>query len=263
MHKLPFTKLQGTGNDFVLIDARGGRFPKPTAQLARKLCDRRFGVGCDQLLWLTLPPKREPGLDARLLIFNADGSRAEMCGNGLRAVGRYLNKMYLKRSSFKIDTDLGRSVIEATKSGFRVSLGVPFIGTLVVPLKQGPCHMATVRIGNPHAVLWVKNVNEAPVDSLGPEIESHPLFPGGVNVGFLEQKSLSYLRVRVWERGAGATLACGSGACAAAVVAISCGKAKSPVRVELPGGTLLVSWKGSGHEIFLEGPAEIVFSGEF
>ncbi len=267
---LPFLKMHGLGNDFVLIDDLGkppALEAKLTPELVRRICDRRFGVGADQLLWMRTPSGS--GLaEARMEILNADGSTAEMCGNGIRAAALYLSRHGPKphQASYAIETLAGVKRVALREEGLvEVDMGEPrVLGHDSVEAGGRTWRFREVSLGNPHAVIfWDGDVRDAPVESAGPLIERHSRFPNRTNVEFVEVRGDGGLRVRVWERGAGATLACGTGACASAVAAIAEGRARGAVQVELPGGTLSIRWEGAGSSVFMEGPAEEVFRGDF
>lgn len=265
--------MQGIGNDFVVVDACAGQ-PVPTPEQARRLADRHFGVGCDQVLVIAPPDGADA--DIRYLIFNADGSRAYQCGNGIRCVTRYLHdRGRLRDGRLVADTGDGRMTAQVLPGGaIRVDMGAPRLAPEAVPLlakRQASGYEIAVRgerltigavsMGNPHAVLRVADVDTAPVAELGPAIGRHPMFPQGANVGFAEPLDRHRLRLRVYERGAGETLACGSGACAAVVVGRLQGWLDEAVEVRLPGGSLQVEWQGEGMPVWMSGPAEYVFEG--
>jgi diaminopimelate epimerase len=275
-----FTKMHGLGNDFIVIDD----FKKAPSQgslinatLVRRLCDRHRGVGADQLLWIK-NPKNKQAL-ARMDIFNADGSKAEMCGNGIRAVALYLADHYLKGNSkkkieMKIETAAGLIALNIKKADQKsnrqveVALAIPKLGRgflkeeILSSLNQ-TFSFFEVHVGNPHAVFFVKQVNQVPLEKWGPALERHRAFPHHTNVEFVEVLDAHSIKVRVWERGAGITLACGTGACAAAVAAIATARVKNSIKVYLPGGVLKVRWeKGVGEKVFMEGPAVEVFRGK-
>lgn len=279
--RLPFLKMHGLGNDFVVIDnLTAQRRPEAahvTPELARKIGDRHFGVGFDQLLWLK-PAQDAKAAHAKMDILNTDGSTAEMCGNGIRAVALFLHdhggQPGLKE--YRIETGAGLLTVRISKDRLvAVDMGVPKLGGGFTPegkthhpgeeievLGEG-YHFFEVSLGNPHAVVFRDAVHQFPIERVGPVFESMPRFPRRTNVEFVEVQSTSDLRVRVWERGAGITLACGTGACAAAVTALAAGRVKGKVSVHLPGGTLAISWEGPGHPVIMEGPATEVFRGEF
>jgi len=272
--RIAFTKMQGLGNDFIVIDA-----VRQSVSLApesiRRLADRHFGIGCDQVL--LVEPAEGPDADFRYRIFNADGSEVSQCGNGARCFARFVREKGLtNHDTIRVETRSGQLVLNLVKGGeVLVDMGIPRHVPDQIPLKMPsesklyaldlegePVEFAAVSMGNPHAVVRVARVTEAPVERLGPRIESHPLFPERVNVGFLEIVNSHQARLRVYERGSGETLACGSGACAAAVVGIEQGLLESPVDVELPGGHLIINWQGRGFPVMMQGPAVTVFEGE-
>ncbi|MCC7440839.1 MAG: diaminopimelate epimerase [Bdellovibrionales bacterium] len=278
-HALPFTKMHGLGNDFVVVDALSAPLPVPVdAALARGLCDRRRGVGADQVVLLA-PLK---GFDAEVIFLNADGSAAETCGNGLRAVGLYLFLHGPRPGEEAYSVRDGSGPVALKYLGrraeglerFEVRMAPPRLGRGFGASPQAssgqPAVVAgqeiryfEVNVGNPHAVLFVDRLEAASAEVLGPALERHADFPGRTNVEFVECVGSGRLKVRVWERGAGFTLACGSGACASAVAAIASGRAAGPsLRVELPGGELEIHWDGRD-QLTLEGPAVEVFRGEF
>ena len=270
---LRFTKMHGLGNDFMVIDAVRQSVELGPEQV-RRLADRRFGVGFDQLL-LVEPPTTEDVL-FRYRIFNADGSEVEQCGNGARCFARFVHEQGLTdRRVIPVETAAGRIVLELREDGqVRVDMGVPEFEPTRIPFQAArraasyllevegePIEIGAVSMGNPHAVLRVPDVVAAPVSELGPHIEHHPRFPARVNVGFMEVVDRDRIRLRVWERGAGETLACGTAACAAAVVGQVQGLLDSEVRVTLPGGDLRIEWAGEGRPVFMTGPAETVYEG--
>ena len=281
---ISFIKMHGLGNDFILIDdlSKSSSHLSPvTPEVARKICHRRFGVGADQVLWLKAPrgstARSMP--HARMEIFNADGSAAEMCGNGIRAVALYLKGRGSKpgvgehKGEYKIETLAGLiRVLVLENDLVRVDMGPPRLGggfekpeaageTLTVLGQKLAFY--EVSMGNPHAVIFVEDVERYPVDQFGSAIERNPRFPERTNVEFVQVMSPEKLRIRVWERGAGLTLACGTGACAAAVTALATAKVKGKVTVQLPGGDLAIEWAGSGASVLMEGAADEVFRGEF
>ena len=257
-----FRKLQGLGNDFVVIDARAGAV-EMTPQRARAIADRREGIGCDQLIII------EPSsfADVKMRIFNADGSEVGACGNATRAVALLLG------GSNRIETQAGILVADAADGEASVDMGEPRFDWDSIPLAYAmdsadiPAgwgaleHGAGVNVGNPHIVFFVDSADAIPLDSLGPLIEHDPLFPERVNVNVAEVTGPSTLRLRVWERGAGLTRACGTGACASAVAAIRRKLVAAPVAVDLPGGRLMIDWQPGGR-ITMSGPAVEVFRGE-
>ena len=268
-----FAKMHGLGNDFMVVDAVRQSVEFDPEQV-RRLADRRFGVGFDQLL-LVEPPTTDDVL-FRYRIFNADGSEVEQCGNGARCFARFVHEQGLTdQLVIPVETAAGRIVLEIGDNGqVRVDMGVPEFEPARIPFRAArraasyllevdgePIEIGAVSMGNPHAVLRVPDVDAAPVAELGPHIEHHPRFPARVNVGFMEIVDRTRIRLRVWERGAGETLACGTGACAAAVVGQVQGLLDSEVRVSLPGGDLKIEWVGEGRPVFMTGPAETVYEG--
>ncbi len=272
--KLAFTKMQGLGNDFVMIDAV--RQPiQLTEDQVRHLADRHFGVGCDQLL--VVEPAQTPGVDFRYRIFNADGGEVEQCGNGARCFARFVFDQGLTdKREIRVETKKGIIAPRLEADGnVTVDMGVPVLNPADVPFVSdsdayvqpldvaGTCVAITaVSMGNPHAVQVVADVDTAPVAEQGPLIEHHPRFPARVNAGFLQVVGEHRVRLRVFERGAGETLACGTGACAAVVAGILRGLVASPVAVETRGGELTIAWNGVGTPVLMTGPAVTVFSGE-
>ena len=258
---LPFFKMHGLGNDFVVVEATAFR---RRALSARELCDRHFGVGADQLLIL----RQTAGAfsDFEMKIQNQDGSPASMCGNGIRAAALYARTQgwkCKKPHEWLVLTDSGiLTVRESGKTQFDVEMGIPhFMGHATV---QGT-NWVKVDVGNPHAVTFVQGVDEIDIQSEGRRLEFHPRTGGkqGTNVEWVEIKGPRHIRVGVWERGAGATLACGTGACAAAAAAIRCEKVKpGAVRVDLPGGSLTITWAGPGKMLKMRGPAQVAYQGE-
>ena len=271
--RLKFIKMQGLGNDFVVIDAIRQKVHL-TPEKIRFLADRHFGVGCDQVL--LVESAHQAHADFRYRIFNADGSEVAQCGNGARCFARFVRDQGLsEKDEIQVDTDAGRLVLRHSDADqITVNMGVPRHAPAEIPLEaeeeryRYPIEIegrtwsfGAVSMGNPHAVLLVDDVDFAPVDTLGPRLESHAVFPERVNVGFMQVMDAHNARLRVFERGSGETLACGSGACAAVVVGIEQGLLLSPVKVELPGGTLSIAWQGRGFPVFMTGPAVKVFEG--
>ena len=271
---LEFTKMHGAGNDFVVLDGLTGELP-PLEGLARRLADRHFGVGADQVL--VLRPSRIA--DLRMEIYDADGSQVEMCGNGVRAVFKYLRDRALTRKDEIAVETLG-GVVRPSWAGadhVRVEMGRPILAPAKIPTRlgsgDGPLvdaplevdgatwRVTVVSMGNPHAVLYVDDVDAAPVASLGPRIEHHAAFPERVNVEFVQILSRTRVRQRTWERGTGETLACGSGACAAAVASILRGVTDRDLWIELRGGELHIAWPAVDSGVTMTGPAAEVFSG--
>ena len=272
--KLAFTKMQGLGNDFVMIDAVRQPIQLSSDQV-RWLADRHFGVGCDQLL--VVEPARTPGVDFRYRIFNADGGEVEQCGNGARCFARFVFEQGLTdKREIRVETKKGIITPRLEDDGnVTVDMGVPVLTPAEVPFVSDsdawvqpldvagtPVAITAVSMGNPHAVQVVADVDTAPVAEQGPLIEHHPRFPARVNAGFLQVVDEHHVRLRVFERGAGETLACGTGACAAVVAGILRGLVASPVRVATRGGELTIAWGGVGTPVMMTGPAVTVFAGE-
>lgn len=272
--KLRFTKMHGLGNDFVVIDATRAPVDLTPARV-KAIADRHFGVGCDQLL--VVEPATQPGVDFRYRIFNADGGEVEQCGNGARCFVRFVHdKGLTDKREIRVETKSGVIAPRLREDGLvTVDMGVPelmpakvpFVSdsdALVQPLQVGEATVAitAVSMGNPHAVQVVADVDTAPVTGQGALIERHPRFPARVNAGFLQIVDAHRVRLRVFERGAGETLACGTGACAAVVAGIVRNLVESPVRVETRGGELEIAWGGPGTPVLMTGPAVTVFEGE-
>lgn len=278
---LQFSKYQGLGNDFLLLDGRTETDPSfcfgLTPALVRQLCDRRFGVGGDGII-LALPPRE--GGELRMRIFNADGSEPEMCGNGIRCLARFLadSDGDAPGRTWQVETLAGRIVPELqSDGGVRVDMGEPFLVPSEVPtlltlgpagLPQGELELegerfavAAVGMGNPHVVVPVADVAAIPLERYGPLLERHPSFPARTNVHFVQVLSTTHLRLRVWERGAGPTLACGTGACASLVAMHRLGLCEAAAQLDLPGGALHIHWDGPSNHLFMTGPAELVFDG--
>jgi diaminopimelate epimerase len=272
--RLSFTKMHGLGNDFIVFDAADAR-QVPSAATLRRLADRRTGIGFDQAL--VLEPPRTAGTDVYYRIFNADGSEVEQCGNGARCIARLVASRVGRRDRvYTMDSPGG--LVQARLRGdglVSVAMGVPNFDPGSLPLvadaeapsyhidlPTGPVEFGAVSIGNPHAVIRVRAVADAPVDTVGPAMENHPRFAQRVNVGFLEIVAPDHVRLRVFERGVGETQACGTGACAAVAVGRRHGPLAEEVRVDLPGGRLIVRWPGPGEPIWLTGPAETAFEGQ-
>ncbi len=286
--KLKFTKMQALGNDFILLDNRDNKLRR-IEKYARKLCDRRFGIGADQLLVLNNSRKA----DFKMRIFNADGSEVEMCGNGIRCFAKYIwdNHMKSYYQSLEIETLAG--IIRPEKEGplIRVDMGKPVLEPKKIPVKvkgapKGKSHkspifnrqssiiidyplriknrtfkITTVSMGNPHVVIPIKNLDTFSVSEYGPLIENHELFPKRTNVEFIDVINAKNIKMRVWERGVGETMACGTGASAAAVAAVLLGLTTRNVTVHLRGGKLLIEWSERDNHVYITGPAEKVFEG--
>jgi len=279
--RIRFTKMQGAGNDFVVLDETRARLGLSTAQY-RWLADRHFGVGADQIL--TVRPAPAPGIDFEYVIHNADGAEVEQCGNGARCFARFVRDQGLTtKDSIRVQTLGGVIEPRLTPDGrVTVDMGapifelprIPFDSAGLTPVAHGAwqtwplqldgatVQVAVVSMGNPHAVQLVADVETAPVPSQGPLIEHHARFPRRVNAGFLQVVDRTQVKLRVWERGAGETLACGTGACAAVVAGIRLGLLDARVDVQTHGGTLTIEWAGKSSPVLMTGPATTVFQGE-
>jgi len=275
MAKLRFTKMHGLGNDFVVLDGIRQQVDL-TASQYKRLADRRLGVGCDQVLVVERP--RSTGVDFRYRIFNADGGEVEQCGNGARCFVKFVrDNGYTQAKRIRVETAGGIIVPEIDDSGeVTVDMGVPRFAAEAIPFVGGtddvvqPLDVAgetiaisVVSMGNPHAVQVVPHLDAAPVATQGPLLEHHRRFPQRVNAGYMQVVDRATIRLRVWERGAGETLACGTGACAAVVSAVRRGLVDSPVRVETRGGWLIIAWTGPDGGVLMTGPATTVFEGEW
>jgi diaminopimelate epimerase len=272
---LAFTKMQGLGNDFVVVDATTRPFDLSPAQI-RMLADRRFGVGCDQVLVVEAPSSAE--VDFRYRIFNADGGEVEQCGNGARCFVVFVRARGLTdRREIRVETRSGVIVPRLEDDGqVTVDMGVPRFAPETVPFVGGTgapverldvdgtvLEVSVLSMGNPHAVQIVADVDAAPVATQGPRIEGHPRFPSRVNAGYMQVLDRDNIRLRVWERGAGETLACGTGACAAVVAGRRRGCLDARVTVATRGGALAIRWDGEGRPVWMTGPAAIVFEGRW
>ena len=284
--EIRFTKMQGAGNDFVVLDETAGPLGLRADQY-RFLADRHFGVGADQIL--TVRPAPTPGVDFEYIIHNADGGEVEQCGNGARCFARFVfDKGLTDKKAIRVQTQKGVIAPQLMADGrVTVNMGqprlrpadVPFDTAGLVPHTQNKAHkwavaldvsalaatvlIVPVSMGNPHAVLLVDDVDTAPVEAWGPVLESHPRFPARVNVGFLQVLDTGHVRLRVYERGVGETLACGTGACAAVVAGIEMGLLHSPVDVQTRGGVLTIAWSGDASDpVMMTGPATTVFEGK-
>lgn len=272
--KLKFTKMHGLGNDFVVLDGVNQDINLSTEQY-RVLGDRNFGVGCDQIL--LVEKATQPGIDFRYRIFNSDGGEVEQCGNGARCFARFVHaKGLTSKSEIRVETAKGIIGPRLESDGeVTVDMGAPFLQPADIPFIADaqaviyPLDVAgktydisAVSMGNPHAVQVVDDVDTFPVGSVGAAIEIHPRFPQKVNAGFMQIVSRDAIRLRVFERGAGETLACGTGACAAVVAGILRGLLNDTVRVSTRGGELTIRWQGPGQPVWMTGPAVIVFEGE-
>ncbi|CAX57743.1 MULTISPECIES: diaminopimelate epimerase [Erwinia] len=270
---MQFSKMHGLGNDFMVVDAvTQNVYFSP--ELIRRLADRHLGIGFDQLL--IVEPPYDPDLDFHYRIFNADGSEVAQCGNGARCFARFVRlKGLTNKNDIRVSTQTGRMVLSVTQDELVcVNMGEPNFDPQQVPFRANKAEnlylmrvaeqtimCGVVSMGNPHCVLQVDSVKTAAVESLGPVLESHDRFPERVNVGFMEVVSREHIRLRVYERGAGETQACGSGACAAVAVGIQQALLAEKVRVDLPGGSLNIAWKGPGHPLYMTGPATHVYDG--
>jgi diaminopimelate epimerase len=268
-----FTKMHGLGNDFVVIDAINQHVAL-TAEQIRQLSDRHFGIGFDQLLLVEKPIS--DNADFKYRIFNADGSEVAQCGNGARCFARFVrDKQLTDKDEIRVDTNSGQLLLHLDEDNLvTVNMGIPRHAPDEIPMlaeeeskyytvavNDTERAFGAVSMGNPHAVLQVNDVKTAPVAELGSELERHPVFPERANIGFMQVVDRQHIRLRVFERGAGETLACGSGACAAVVIGIEHNLLDHDVFVELPGGELKISWSGRGEPVFMTGPAVSVFDG--
>jgi diaminopimelate epimerase len=259
--KLAFTKMHGAGNDFVVIDATDRPFSLPEDKI-RFLANRNLGVGCDQVLVVERP--RAAGADFRYRIFNADGGEVEQCGNGARCFVKFVHaKRLTAKREIRVET-LGGPIAPRLEDDGEVSVGMGpprFEGIEKLAVDGRTVEVAILSMGNPHAVQVVADVAAAPVTVQGPLLEKHPRFPNRVNAGYMQVLARRRIALRVWERGAGETLSCGSGACAAAVSGIRRGLLDSPVGVETRGGALTISWAGGDNAVWMKGPAQTVYEG--
>jgi diaminopimelate epimerase len=257
--KLVFTKMQGAGNDFVVLDFTQKSFSLNEKQI-RFLANRHFGIGCDQILVVEKSAKA----DFRYRIFNADGGEVEQCGNGARCFVKFVHARGLTdKREIRVET-LGGTIVPRLETDGEVSvdMGSPvFEGSEKINLNGESIEVTILSMGNPHAVQVVADVKAAPVTIQGPLLERHPRFPNRVNAGYLQVLDRGRIALRVWERGAGETLSCGTGACAAAVAGISRNLIDSPVRVETRGGALTIAWAGGDNAVWMKGPAETSFEG--
>ena len=270
---MQFSKMHGLGNDFMVVDAvTQNVYFSP--ELIRRLSDRHRGVGFDQLL--VVEPPYDPELDFHYRIFNADGSEVAQCGNGARCFARFVRiKGLTNKRDIRVSTQTGRMTLTVTEDeDVQVNMGKPVFEPQQVPFRaakpektyilraeERTVFCGVVSMGNPHCVLQVEDVLTAEVDILGPILESHERFPERVNVGFMQIVSPDTIKLRVYERGAGETQACGSGACAAVAIGIQQGLLAEEVQVELPGGSLEIRWQGPGHPLYMTGPATHVYDG--
>ena len=275
MTRIPFTKMQGVGNDFVVIDASRTPFALNAAQI-RALADRRFGVGCDQVL--VVERAQSADADFRYRIFNADGGEVEQCGNGARCFVVFVRERGLTaKREIRVETKAGVIVPALMPDGeVVVDMGAPRFGPDDIPFVGGTgaveepldvggktVSISVLSMGNPHAVQWVEDVDAAPVTIEGPLIENHKRFPRRANAGYMQVVDRANIRLRVWERGAGETLSCGTGACAAVVAGIRRGLLDPEVRVMTRGGPLTIDWESEGRSVRMKGAATKVFEGEW
>ena len=271
---LRFTKMHGLGNDFVVLDLVTQRI-KLNPSIVRKLGDRNFGVGFDQLL--IVEPPTTPDVDFRYRIYNSDGSEVENCGNGARCFAKFVrDKRLTGKDEIAVETANGRAVLKIREDRqVEVDMGAPRLNPADVPFEAAAAaatypievdgetyEISAVSMGNPHGVLVVDDVDTAPVEVLGPQLEPHARFPQKANIGFMQIVSRSEIRLRVYERGAGETKACGTGACAAVVAGIQRGLLDSTVKAQLTGGELEISWAGGDAPVIMTGPATTVFEGQ-
>jgi diaminopimelate epimerase len=272
--EIEFTKMHGLGNDFVVIDSFTQEV-QLTPEQVRLIADRHFGIGCDQLL--LLEPSDKAGVDVYYLIYNADGGEVSQCGNGARCAAAYLReKGLVEGDTITAETREGNIIMTLQEDGLvRVNMGVPKLAATEIPLgtkedaDQYKLNLSgteitfrAVSMGNPHAVIEVEEVTSAPVLTMGPEVQRQAIFPEGVNVGFMQIVDRAHIKLRVYERGVGETLACGSGACAAVVAGCINSSLNQEVDVELPGGHLVISWAGQGKPVWMTGPATFVYRGQ-
>jgi diaminopimelate epimerase len=272
--RLRFSKMHGLGNDFVVIDGVSQKV-RLTTEKIRQLSDRHFGIGCDQILLVEAP--ENPDVDFRYRIFNCDGSEVENCGNGARCFAVFVRDRKLTgKKTIRVETAGGLITLKVTDNEeVMVDMGVPRLLPEQIPfvadaqaaeyslqVNDQELQISAVSMGNPHAVTIVDNTTTAAVETLGPLIEAHPRFPRKVNAGFMQIVSQAEINLRVFERGAGETLACGTGACAAVVSGRLRGKLCDDVKVNLPGGSLRIQWQGEGHPVIMTGPATTVFHGQ-
>ena len=266
--RLKFTKMEGAGNDFIVLDRMVNSKQNKLhlkQEILRQLADRQRGIGCDQIL--VVEPSAKAGIDFRYRIFNADGGEVEQCGNGARCFVKFVHaKGLTKKRQIRVET-LGGIIVPRLEDDGEVSvdMGPPSVSSPLlekISLDNESIEITAVSMGNPHAVQLVPDVGKAPVVTQGPRLERHRRFPDRVNAGYMQVRDRHRIALRVWERGAGETLACGTGACAAAVAGIARGLLDSPVKVEARGGTLTVSWTGGDNPVWMKGPARAVFEGE-
>ncbi len=276
---IEFTKYHGLGNDFILIDNRASTEPRLTAEEAVRWCDRHFGIGADGVIF-ALPG--QDGTDYTMRIFNSDGSEPEMCGNGIRCLARFIADLEGVEPhasvTYRIHTLAGVMMPKREADGLvTVDMGEPHLLAAEIPTTLGQpdekvinqllevagqsWSVTCVSMGNPHCITFVEDVGAIPLEAIGPQFECHPVFPKKTNTEFIQVIRPDYLKMRVWERGAGITLACGTGACASLVAAVLTGHSDRRATVELPGGPLQIEWSASNNHLYMTGPAEKVFAG--
>tara|TARA_Y100001968_G_scaffold321506_1_gene356025 strand:- start:21078 stop:21941 length:864 start_codon:yes stop_codon:yes gene_type:complete len=279
MNKINFSKYEGLGNDFIIIDCRINEYPykfiRKEKNIAAKLCDRNFGIGADGIIFIL---DSSIDLDIRMVIINSDGNEAEMCGNGVRCLAKYLLDREFKSNTINIETKAGL-VIATYEEGdeIKVNMGEPEFTSSKIPTtidifsNEVPCESIMINgndlkiyassMGNPHAVIFVNNLDEIPISDWGPLIEKHHFFPSRTNVHFVKINNRNSIDVLVWERGCGVTLACGTGACACVAISFKLGLTENIVDVNLKGGLLNIDWNQNNKQIYMKGPANIVYEG--
>lgn len=280
---IEFAKYHGLGNDFILIDNRTSNEPAITPQQAVKLCDRHFGIGADGVIF-ALPG--QDGADYTMRIFNSDGSEPEMCGNGIRCLARFLAQLEggerqeaKGEGGYRVHTLGGVMTLQLTADGMvKVNMGMPWLLASEIPTTLAPANekvinqplevagkswsVTCVSMGNPHCITFVEDVAAIELETIGSQFEHYPAFPQRTNTEFIQVVKPDYLKMRVWERGAGATLACGTGACAALVAGVLTGKSDRAATIELPGGCLHIEWSELDQKLYMTGPAQLVFTGK-
>lgn len=280
---IEFAKYHGLGNDFILIDNRTSDEPVITPEQAVKLCDRHFGIGADGVIF-ALPG--QSGTDYTMRIFNSDGSEPEMCGNGIRCLARFLAELERgeergakDKGGYRVHTLGGVMTLQLVADGMvKVDMGLPKLLAGEIPTTLAPTDqkvinqpidvagktwsVTCVSMGNPHCITFVDDVAAIDLETIGSQFEHHPVFPQRTNTEFIQIVKPDYLKMRVWERGAGATLACGTGACAALVAGVLTGKSDRAATIELPGGCLAIEWSQLDQKLYMSGPAQLVFTGK-
>lgn len=277
---IEFSKYHGLGNDFILIDNRHSTEPILTPQQAEKMCDRHFGIGGDGVIFAL--PKGE-GTDYRMRIYNSDGSEPEMCGNGIRCFAQFIADLEGNQEvnkTYRIDTLAGVITPQIKENGeVKVDMGTPFLTAAEIPTTLAAADdkvvdislevdgktwdVTCVGMGNPHCIAFVEDSDGIPLEKIGPLFEHHSAFPQRINTEFIQVVKPDYLKMRVWERGAGITLACGTGACAAVVAGVLNGKCDRSCQVELPGGCLQIEWSATNNRVYMTGSATRVFTGKY